>query len=511
MKTLAHAVMCLLALPALASEPAFRLDPAALPALAADALAVPAFADEPEPAALAAASPALAAALRTAREQGSWPGKPGSSLLLPAPAGLAARSLLVVGVGPREGWDQERLRRFAGTAVRQAPPRARTLSLWLPETGPDATSAAVEGALVGHFEPGLHKTAPERRDLAEIRLAGATGAAAETHVQRGLWLGRAQNRARRLIVEPANVVTPEVMAREAREVAAETGLQVEVFEGAELERLQLAGTVAVGKGSAQAPRFIVLRYVPAAPSKVKLALAGKGVCFDSGGISLKDGEGMYRMKGDMAGGAAVIQAMGAIARLRPAIEVIGIVPAVENMPSGTAQKPGDVFRGPGGKTVEVMSTDAEGRLILSDALAYAVSQGATHLVDVATLTGSVVRALGTDYTGAFATDDALFTAVERAARRAGEPVWRLPLDEEFTRRVRKSLVADLVEGDGAAGGASIGAAFLREFTAGRPFVHLDIAGTSWPEARPWRADGPTGVATRTLAELALALSELAGR
>lgn len=518
MKKLVAVVVCLGLWPlaAAAAEPSFALEPGALPAITADALAMPVFAGEEEPALLRSAAPALATALRTAREQGSWPEKPGDALVLPAPAGLAARSLLIVAAGVRSSWGAEPLRRVAGVAVRRTPPRARSLALWLPggELPPAASvSAAVEGALVGSFDPGLHKTAPERRDLALVQLAGATGPANEAAaaLERGLWLGRAQNQTRRLAVEPANKMTPELLARHAQEVARESGLQVEVFAGADLERLNLGGTIAVGKGSANAPRFIVLRYVPAQPSTVRLALAGKGVCFDSGGISLKDGEGMHRMKGDMAGGAAVISAMGAIARLKPQVEVIGIVPAIENMPSGTAQKPGDVFVGPAGKSVEVMSTDAEGRLILSDALSYAVAQGATHLVDVATLTGSVVRALGSGYTGAFATDEALYAAVQRAADRAGEPIWRLPLDDDFTRRVRTSLVADLVEGEGTGGGASIGAAFLREFTAGRPYVHLDIAGTSWPESRPWRADGPTGVATRTLALLALALSETPAR
>jgi leucyl aminopeptidase len=213
------------------------------------------------------------------------------------------------------------------------------------------------------------------------------------------------------------------------------------------------------------------------------------------------------MKGDMAGGAAVLGAMRAIAKLKPPVNVIGLVPAVMNLPSGTAQRPGDVFTGLSGKTVEVMSTDAEGRMILSDALTYAVREGATHIVDIATLTGAVMTALGDVHTGAFATSDAFYGELAQAAARTGETFWRLPIDEDYARGIKSSLVADLNETGGSAG-ASIGAKFLQQFAEGRPWIHLDIAGTSWPDARsPHMADGPTGVTVRTLAELAFRMGD----
>jgi leucyl aminopeptidase len=265
----------------------------------------------------------------------------------------------------------------------------------------------------------------------------------------------------------------------------------------------MGGVLAVGQGAAFPPRFISLKYRTAGASQTTLAIAGKGVTFDSGGITLKPGPNMYRMKGDMAGGAAVLAAMRAIATLKPSVNVIGLVPAVMNLPDGTAQRPGDVFTNLSGRTVEVMSTDAEGRMILSDALSYAVRQGATHIVDIATLTGAVVTALGSVHTGAFASDDGFFDSLQQAARRTGEQFWRLPIDDEYARGIRSSLVADLNETGGAAG-ASVGAKFIQQFAEGRPWIHLDIAGTSWPDPpAPHMAAGPTGVTVRTLAELAV--------
>jgi leucyl aminopeptidase len=231
------------------------------------------------------------------------------------------------------------------------------------------------------------------------------------------------------------------------------------------------------------------------------------VIFDSGGISLKGGQGMYRMKGDMAGGATVLAVMKIISQLKPTINVLGVVPAVENIPGPRAQKPGDVFVGYSGKTVEVMSTDAEGRLILSDGVSFAVSQGATHLVDIATLTGTVRRALGDRHVGTFSSDDGFFAKLQEAALVTGESFWRLPIDDEYARGIKNSLVADLNETGGDAG-ASIGAKFIQQFTDGKPWIHLDIAGTSWPTyTPPYRDAGPTGVTVRTLAELVMQMGE----
>jgi leucyl aminopeptidase len=482
----------------------------------ADVLAVPVFdGEDPLATVLTGAGGELAAAVRAAAAQNALARAPYSTLSFFAPRGFAARRLLLLSAGPEGEVDAVRLRRLAGAAVRQVRGQ-QVASLVFVARGrtpaAEAARAAAEGALLGLFDPGLHKSNRTAAHLREFRVAGLRGEAAAlgAALERGAALAHATNFARSITQEPANFMTPEVMANHARRIAREGGLEVEVFDERQMEAMGMGGVIAVGKGSANPPRFIVLRYRPARASNVTLAFVGKGVTFDSGGISIKPAANMYRMKGDMAGGAAVLGAMQAVARLRPDVNVIGVVPAVENMPDGRAQKPGDVFTNLSGKTVEVLNTDAEGRLILSDGIAYAVRQNATHIVDIATLTGSVRTALGDTHTGAFASDDALYDALVAASRRSGESFWRLPIDEEYAREIRDSLVADLNETGGLAG-ASVGAKFIQEFTAGRPWVHLDIAGTSWPESSmPYMSAGPTGVTVRTLAELAFTLGASRG-
>lgn len=488
---------------------AVSVDARPLAALEADAVALPVFAGEELSRVLSPAGGSASPAVAVAARLGLLPPKPFELLPLVAPQGFRAATLWLVSAGPRA--DAETLRRFAGTATRELRRRELdALTLYLRGGLADevAASAAVEGALLGLFDAGLHKTGGRASRLATLRLAGVADAPeVRTAAARGRERALAVNFARSLAVEPANYLYPELLAEHARAMARESGLEVEVFDETEIQRRGFGGVWAVGKGGANPPRVIVLRYRSPAPTTVKLALLGKGVCFDSGGISLKPGEGMYEMKADMAGGAAVLAAMRMIAAERPGIDVLGVVPAVENMPDGRAQRPGDVFVGYSGKTVEVLSTDAEGRLILSDALAYAVEQGATHLVDVATLTGTVIRALGDHRAGAFASDERLYAALERAAARTGERFWRLPIDDEHGEEIEKSLVADLNETGGKAG-ASVGAHFLRAFTSGRPWIHLDIAGVAWPQGKePYRDEGPTGAPARTLAELAHALAE----
>jgi leucyl aminopeptidase len=480
--------------------------------LDADVTVLPVFDGQDPAAALPSAGPELRAALSAVAAQRALAGRPGFVSVF-APAGLAAKRLLLVGAGPQTGFDAERLRRLAGASVRHLRgQQVQSMTFWIAGGVPAAdaaAAAAAEGAMLAAFDPGVHKSEAQPSALGMFRIAGLQGAgpALAQAIDRGVVLAESQNLARSLVVEPSNYMTPEIMAQHARRIASETGLQVEVFDEQTIERMGMGGVRAVGQGAAFPPRFIVLRYRPAAPSSTTLALAGKGVTFDSGGISLKDGANMYRMKGDMAGGAAVLGAMRAVARLRPSINVIGLVPAVMNLPSGTAQRPGDVFTALDGTTVEVMSTDAEGRMILADAVAYAVKQGATHIVDVATLTGSVVTALGDRHTGAFASDDRFYQSLVGAAGRSGESFWRLPLDDDYAAGIRASLVADLNETGGAAG-ASVGAKFIQHFTQGRPWIHLDIAGTSWPATDPpHMASGPTGVTVRTLAELAVAMAE----
>jgi leucyl aminopeptidase len=313
--------------------------------------------------------------------------------------------------------------------------------------------------------------------------------------------------ARQLDNEPGNWLTPSVFAQRIAEVARSGGLAVEVLDQAELERLGMGMLLGVGRGSAEPPRLVAMRYEPAAASPTPvLALVGKGITFDTGGISIKPALDMGRMKDDMAGGAAVTCAMRAIAALGAPIRVIGIVPIAENMPGGRAIRPGDVLKSASGKTVEVVNTDAEGRLILGDALWYAQKLGATHLVDIATLTGAISVALGRITTGLFGTPQSFVEHVRVIAERAGDRSWPLPLFEEYKDDLR-SDIADMINSAGRMGGAITAAMFLREFTGGLPWIHLDIAGTAWAEEnKPYMLKGPTGVGVRTLVEIASAIA-----
>jgi leucyl aminopeptidase len=311
------------------------------------------------------------------------------------------------------------------------------------------------------------------------------------------------NQARELANEPGNVLTPRVLADRATGIATPAGIAVEVLDEHAIGRLNMGLLLGVARGSSEPPRLIVLRHEPPdAPASPVLGLVGKGITFDSGGISIKPAEGMDRMKDDMSGGAAVICAMQAIGLLKPPIRVIGVVPATENMPSGSAIKPGDIVTSASGKTVEVLNTDAEGRLILGDALWYARHLGATHLVDIATLTGACVVALGKVASALFGTPDPWVDVVRRVADRSGDRVWPMPLFDEYAEQLRSEL-ADLVNTGGRPAGVCTAAMFLKEFTGGLPWAHLDIAGTAWAdEARPYQLKGATGVGVRTLAELA---------
>ena len=317
-------------------------------------------------------------------------------------------------------------------------------------------------------------------------------------------LGEAQNFARGLVNEPANRLTPLGMADAARKMAAEFGLECEVLDRDAMEKLGMGSLLGVALGSAEPPVLIVLRYRPATPQgSAHLGLVGKGVTFDTGGISIKPSEGMEKMKYDMAGGAAMIGAMRAIAQLRPAIAVSAFVPCVENMPGSRAQRPGDIVTAMNGKTIEVINTDAEGRLILADALTYARRQGCTHLVDAATLTGAVAVALGHLNVGLFASEDAMRDRLLAASRAEGERMWLLPLEDDY-KEYLKSAFADIANVGGRWGGAVTAAVFLKEFAEDTPWVHLDIAGTAWlDESKPYLAKGPTGLPVRTLVRLAM--------
>jgi leucyl aminopeptidase len=334
--------------------------------------------------------------------------------------------------------------------------------------------------------------------------AGAQSAAVDAAVERGRVLGESTNLARTLSNEPSNALTPRSFADRAQALARDAGLSVEVLDEKRITELKMGLLLGVARGSAEPPRVVVLRHEPKKALKGPLlGLVGKGITFDTGGISIKPSDNMDKMKDDMSGGAAVLCAMAAISRLQAPIRCVGVIPLTENMPGGSAIKPGDVLTSAEGKTVEVLNTDAEGRLILGDAVWYARQLGATHLVDVATLTGACVVALGKYASGLFGTPDGWRDRVRQASERAGDRTWPMPLFDDYFE-LFKSDIADFANTGGRPGGAITGALFIKQFTGDLPWVHMDIAGTAWAEeAKPYQPKGATGAGVRTLAELAL--------
>lgn len=423
------------------------------------------------------------------------------------PAGLKAKRLLLIGGGKAKKFSASELRKLAGSAVRALKPRnLRSFAFAVPLdlSADQAVRAIVEGAMVGDFDPDTYKS--DRRDQ-KIESVTVIASGEQTALQRALdearILGESQNFTRDLVNEPSNRMTPTILADRARQMASEVGLKCEVYGADKIQELKMGAFWGVAQGSDEPPALIVLRYEPVgAPGKPVLGLVGKGITFDTGGISIKPADGMEKMKYDMAGGATMLGAMRAIALMKPKVKVIGIVCATENMPSGKAQKPGDIQTAMSGKTIEIINTDAEGRLVLADGLFYARQLGCTHLVDAATLTGAVVVALGYANAGVFANDDDIYNRFKAASEAAGEKMWRLPIGDEYLEMMR-SQIADLQNAGGRWGGACTAAAFLKEFAEDTPWIHLDIAGTAWMEdAKPWIAKGPSGIAVRSLVEFA---------
>jgi leucyl aminopeptidase len=438
-------------------------------------------------------------------DAGEFSGKALEIAILHRPAGLKAKRLVLSGGGKRDRFDAAELRKLAGAVVRALKSKGiRTITLALDEPfrSDDFAAAAVEGALLGDVENDRYKTDPKKNEkqVDSFAILGGSQAA----VDRGRILAEAQNFSRDLANEPANVLTPTLLADRAKQMAAAFGLECEVLDQDRMRQLGMGALLGVAQGSAEPPALIVIRYQPAnAPtSKDHLGLIGKGVTFDTGGISIKPSEGMEKMRYDMSGGAAVLGAMRAIAQLKPPIPVTALVPTVENMPGSKAQRPGDIVTSLSGKTVEVLNTDAEGRLILIDALTYAQRLGCTHLVDAATLTGAIVVALGNVNVGAFTNNEAFLQKLLAAAKAEGEKTWQLPMDEEY-KELLKSSFADLHNIGGRSGGSITAAWFIRDFVGETPWVHLDIAGTAWlDDAKPYMAKGPTGVGLRTFVRLA---------
>jgi leucyl aminopeptidase len=441
-------------------------------------------------------------------DSGEVTGKSLELTLIHHPQGVAARRVVLAGAGKAEKFDSAVLRRLSGAAVRLLKSKsAKKIAMVLDaaKANADYVSAAVEGAIVGTFEPDRYKKDEDRKSVESFTVVVEGGSPdLVAGAERGRILAEAQNFTRELVNEPGNLLTPLRMAEAARKMAAAHQLECEVLDREQMAKLGMGALLGVAQGSAEPPAFIVVRYRPAAAkAKAHLGLVGKGVTFDTGGISIKPADGMEKMKYDMAGGASMLGAMQAIAQLKPPIPVTAFVPCVENMPGSRAQRPGDIVTAMSGTTIEVINTDAEGRLILADALHYAKQQGCTHLVDAATLTGAVVVALGHLNVGLFANDDGMRDRVLAASKAEGERMWTMPLEDEY-KDYLKSPFADLANVGGRWGGAVTAAVFLKEFAGDTPWVHLDIAGTAWiDDTKPYIAKGPSGLPVRTLVRLAM--------
>jgi len=454
-----------------------------------------------------------------ARARGELTGK-AFDLVFTAVRGWKASHVALVGVGSRQDFSPDRLRRAAVTGGLAARRRRMTsvAIVHRPGTGvtaPEAARVLTEGAILANFDGASYKTMDPPHvwlDTVQLRVGGE-GPVVECAVERGRVLGECTNLARSLSNEPSNALTPRAFAERATAIAADAGLTSEILDETRIAELKMGLLLGVARGSEEPPRVVVLRHEPKKAVKVGalhdptrqvvLGLVGKGITFDTGGISIKPADNMDKMKDDMSGGAAVLCAMAAISRLQAPVRCVAVIPMTENMLGGRAIKPGDVLTSAEGKTVEVLNTDAEGRLILGDALWYARQLGATHLVDVATLTGACVVALGKGASGLFGTPESWVDRVRRASDRAGDRSWPMPLFNDY-KELFKSEIADFGNTGGRAGGAITGALFIKEFTGDLPWVHMDIAGSAWAEdAKPYQPAGATGVGVRTLAELAL--------
>lgn len=475
----------------------------------------------PSPA-LLTTSDALAKAAAQWLGSGEFKATLGETLLLHAPANIKAERLLVIGLGKAKFLTVHEIRKGAGVAVRFAKPRTwRDVAIAFPEDRALADEhmealpcglaarALAEGALLADFDIDIYRS--DRKDQsvqAVTLLSQESDTKSQTEMQQGLdegiCMGGSQNFARSLVNEPGNVLTPTELGRRAADMAAEVGLQCEVCSTEKLQELKMGAFAAVAQGSPEPPALIVLRYEPpAAPAEgvPVLGLVGKGITFDTGGISIKPADNMDKMKYDMAGAAAMLGAMRAIALLKPAVRVLAVVCSCENMPDGRAFKPGDVLTAMSGKTIEVLNTDAEGRLVLADGLHYAQQLGATRLINAATLTGAIGVALGLLNAGLFSNDDATASRFLEVFPTAGEKFWRMPCTDDYREQIKSSIGDIMNTGNSRYGGAITAAMFLKEFVGDTPWIHLDIAGTAWAdEVKPWQSKGPTGVGVRSITE-----------
>ncbi len=498
------------------AEPKFEGVTGAAADLLVDMLFVPVFQEDTDSA--LGAVPGLDAAaggwVSASRASGEFRGKLYEFFIVPVVSGWQAKRVAMIGAGRRSDATPERLRLLAAACGYTARLRAVPVVAFLVREGLDAVvaaAAAADGLSAAEFDSGSYKADQAAEGIYPRKLIVVAPGAEEklltAAVQRGRLIGKAANQARVLANEPGNVLTPREFAARVAAMGNAAGLTVDVLDEVRMRELKMGLLLGVAQGSAEPPRMVVLRYEPAGAPKDGpfVALVGKGVTFDTGGISIKPADGMDRMKDDMSGGAAVAAAMCAIAGLGGTQRVMGVIPMVENMPGGRALRPGDVLTAASGTTVEITNTDAEGRLILADALWYAQQLGATHLIDVATLTGACMVALGKTAAGVMGSPDSWVETIRGVAYRAGDRIWPLPLYDEYREQL-KSEIADLINAAGRGAGAITAAWFLKEFINDRPWAHLDIAGTAWSEERKaYQPKGATGSAVRTLIELGLGI------
>ncbi len=447
--------------------------------------------------------------------EGEIKGRAGEAPLVHTLGRMPSPRVIVAGLGKQDAFNLNVIRNLMGTALRRARMAgAKTVATIVHGAGiagletADCAQAIAEGALMGEYRFRKYKSNDDP-SFAEIETLTIVEAdkrkirAIERGVERGRTMAGAANHTRDMANEPGNELPPTELANRAKRLSAQAGIDCEVLDGAQMKKLGMGALLGVGIGSSRQPRFVIMRYRGDKRTKKTLGLVGKGITFDSGGISIKPAAGMEAMKGDMSGAAAIIGTMWAIGKLKPRINVTGIVPTAENMPSGSAQRPGDVVRAMNGKSIEVINTDAEGRLILADAICYARQEKLSPIVDVATLTGAMMIALGNRATGFFATDDTLAEQLTGAGERSGELMWRFPLIDEY-REDLKSTIAD-IKNTGVRGGGAISAAkFLHFFAEDTPWAHIDMAGTdeSNKDKGLW-VKGSTGIPTRTLINFVL--------